>query len=381
MIFDEEFVGGKNLQGFCSQFRGRLCSWSSLLRVSTDQEWLSVSNRISKSQSSKNVSTNQPPAHRSQSASSVSIQQNVTIHSTQKQVEMKVEARATNISEAVNAGRRVTDLLKSKFQNGPSKVSTNEPSPLKENKSVEVIGKAPDRLGGFTISRMKPSDPIPKTAAISTDAVSNPAADAPIISHAPENLGGFRILRKATPSTDKAATQAAKDSITHAKIDEHSPKDKKSSTQPSPAKSDAITAEMSKLSIKSNGTGLQALSEAAGNIPLAAMQPEIPAALLPPPYFGYVPVDPQLMLAAPLHGQNTQIRPRSKSARHDPRPSNQQKGSENSKASPKKTPPAATSKRTNTKPDVPVVASKPQALIIPSKVILKRKPVVIVTPV
>ena len=33
-IFDEEFVGGRGLQGQCSQFRGRLCAWSALLRVS-----------------------------------------------------------------------------------------------------------------------------------------------------------------------------------------------------------------------------------------------------------------------------------------------------------------------------------------------------------
>ena len=33
-IFDEEFVGGRGLQGQCSQFRGRLCAWSTLLRVS-----------------------------------------------------------------------------------------------------------------------------------------------------------------------------------------------------------------------------------------------------------------------------------------------------------------------------------------------------------
>ena len=33
-IFDEEFLGGRGLQGSCSQFRGRLCAWAALLRVS-----------------------------------------------------------------------------------------------------------------------------------------------------------------------------------------------------------------------------------------------------------------------------------------------------------------------------------------------------------
>ena len=33
VLFDEEFVGGKSLNGFCSQFRGKLCPWSSLLRL------------------------------------------------------------------------------------------------------------------------------------------------------------------------------------------------------------------------------------------------------------------------------------------------------------------------------------------------------------
>lgn len=31
IIFDEEFMGGKSLQGACSAFRGRLCNWSDLL--------------------------------------------------------------------------------------------------------------------------------------------------------------------------------------------------------------------------------------------------------------------------------------------------------------------------------------------------------------
>jgi chemotaxis protein histidine kinase CheA len=33
VIFDEEFVGGRSLSGGCSQFRGRLCPWSGLLRL------------------------------------------------------------------------------------------------------------------------------------------------------------------------------------------------------------------------------------------------------------------------------------------------------------------------------------------------------------
>jgi hypothetical protein len=35
VLFDEEFIGGRSLQGLCSQFRGRLLSWSSVLCVST----------------------------------------------------------------------------------------------------------------------------------------------------------------------------------------------------------------------------------------------------------------------------------------------------------------------------------------------------------
>lgn len=42
VIFDEEFVGGKNLHGACSAFRGRLCPWSGLLRTSTDKEYDAV---------------------------------------------------------------------------------------------------------------------------------------------------------------------------------------------------------------------------------------------------------------------------------------------------------------------------------------------------
>eukprot|EP00981_Chlorochromonas_danica_P000482 scaffold98_cov248-Ochromonas_danica.AAC.23 len=35
VIFDEEFMGGKNLQGGCSPFRGRLCAWSDLLLLNS----------------------------------------------------------------------------------------------------------------------------------------------------------------------------------------------------------------------------------------------------------------------------------------------------------------------------------------------------------
>ncbi len=39
LIFDEEFIGGKGLQGSCSQFRGRLAPWSDLLLVSRSDEF------------------------------------------------------------------------------------------------------------------------------------------------------------------------------------------------------------------------------------------------------------------------------------------------------------------------------------------------------
>jgi hypothetical protein len=34
VIFDSEFTGGRSLQGSCSQFRGKLCDWNDILRVS-----------------------------------------------------------------------------------------------------------------------------------------------------------------------------------------------------------------------------------------------------------------------------------------------------------------------------------------------------------
>lgn len=42
VVFDEEFVGGRALAGSCSQFRGRLCPWHGLLRVSKDEEAAAV---------------------------------------------------------------------------------------------------------------------------------------------------------------------------------------------------------------------------------------------------------------------------------------------------------------------------------------------------
>jgi len=34
---DEEFIGGSSLQGACSNYRGRLCVWAHLLKISTDE--------------------------------------------------------------------------------------------------------------------------------------------------------------------------------------------------------------------------------------------------------------------------------------------------------------------------------------------------------
>lgn len=39
MIFDNEFIGGKDLNGNCSPFRGRLCRWSGLLLISRPEEY------------------------------------------------------------------------------------------------------------------------------------------------------------------------------------------------------------------------------------------------------------------------------------------------------------------------------------------------------
>jgi hypothetical protein len=42
VVMDEEFVGGGNLQGSCSNFRGKLCVWSHLLKVNPEDSKLSV---------------------------------------------------------------------------------------------------------------------------------------------------------------------------------------------------------------------------------------------------------------------------------------------------------------------------------------------------
>eukprot|EP00934_Nitzschia_sp_Nitz4_P004528 Nitzschia sp. Nitz4//scaffold127_size64804//2701//7868//NITZ4_006172-RA/size64804-processed-gene-0.12-mRNA-1//1//CDS//3329534738//4518//frame0 len=36
VVMDEEFIGGTNLQGMCSNFRGKLCAWNHLLRIKAE---------------------------------------------------------------------------------------------------------------------------------------------------------------------------------------------------------------------------------------------------------------------------------------------------------------------------------------------------------
>lgn len=55
VIFDEEFIGGRSLQGNCSQFRGRLCPWSGLLRIPNTQ--LKTQQQNSRSVSSAQINS------------------------------------------------------------------------------------------------------------------------------------------------------------------------------------------------------------------------------------------------------------------------------------------------------------------------------------
>lgn len=41
VVMDEEFIGGTSLQGHCSNFRGKLCLWSQLLRMEPDAKTMS----------------------------------------------------------------------------------------------------------------------------------------------------------------------------------------------------------------------------------------------------------------------------------------------------------------------------------------------------
>eukprot|EP01035_Chromulina_nebulosa_P019603 gene19603-25508_t len=92
VIFDSEFVGGKNLQGYCSDFRGRLCSWSGLLRISTDSDWLKI---------------NKPKFH----------------------------------NDSTPAKKRVTQLLKKALSNDTSDT-------IEIDKPIE-LGRAPSDFGGY----------------------------------------------------------------------------------------------------------------------------------------------------------------------------------------------------------------------------------------
>lgn len=80
VIFDEEFIGGRSLQGNCSQFRGRLCPWSGLLRIPNTQLKVQQNSRSAPSQVShsypaqptKQVS-NLPPSNSRSSLGSAAV--------------------------------------------------------------------------------------------------------------------------------------------------------------------------------------------------------------------------------------------------------------------------------------------------------------------
>jgi hypothetical protein len=291
VIFDEEFIGGKSLSGYCSAFRGRLCPWSSLLRISTDEEYAMVASRVQGSIRASAPASNPSAANPKQQV--VMQQKKQTTVVTEKKL-------VSGPGSSPPPGKKITELLKKSLNDGGKK---------KDSDQEQVIG------------------------------------------HAPPTLGSFRILK----SSPRKESHEAKESTAPA------PPASATATQPASNKTlDGMMAEdMKKLSIlqRSNGSGSNALSAAAGNLDLLRMDQDAPFAPthLPSTYVGYFPssYDPQVNIVPPAapHLQ-TKGRPQPK------------KKEDQSAAVPAaQAPPAAS----------PVIAPGSQKKLIPSNIVVMNR--------
>lgn len=209
VLFDEEFTGGKSLQGFCSNFRGALVAWSSIIKISSDANFRPPKKNIKQAnteylqqQLKKNVV--KPPAQQQmQHPNRPNPNNNNSAKS--KLLYNAVVKGNNDSSHASNAGRAApVDHVKLRKESNNHNQNINashrqhhsqyKPDSNSNNGGAVVVGKAPPGMGGFRI--LKKSGP-------AADAPSQQANDASQ-SNESKDINIMQKLQKARESMKKS---------------------------------------------------------------------------------------------------------------------------------------------------------------------------------
>lgn len=123
VLFDEEFAGGKSLQGLCSDYRGGLVSWSAVIRISkslSKNELQEASNRFKVAHPAYSTSINQDLAEKREKSTYISN-------------EKKDVSKADNLSSLIAGGSDVSVSNASSAMGGFRILKkAPEPTPIKK---------------------------------------------------------------------------------------------------------------------------------------------------------------------------------------------------------------------------------------------------------
>ena len=280
VIFDEEFTGGRALGGSCSQFRGRLCPWHGLLRVSSDDQAASVGStgRGAASATKPQAQFNPGDAVKKaapkpqQQAQAVAARDGHVMGMHPKPVPHKERAAATAAPGSVQQLSLLTRGLEVARADVPVTFATDAPEevryrpppkPQAQPRAQPPAAPAaePATQGTSILSLLKqqlkisPDEPPPAPAAASASS-----------STASASMGGFRIHR--APPAAGASVDSSAQAVT-----------------PAPPAPPAVPLEPVVLS---DGSGRAALAQAAGLVGSAL--PPMPAGPVEAPLSGVIQV-------------------------------------------------------------------------------------------
>ena len=298
VVFDSEFVGGRALAGSCSQFRGRLCPWHGLLRVSKDEEAAMVgSTGLGTSSASKQpaqfVHTNAKPKA---VVTAPAIGRDGHIMGMHPIPTKKMPSGGTAPGTVQEIIQKNKDLVASNVVGPPVTFASGPPPAVKYN--------PPKPPAVAAVEAVRPAEPsksilglLKKQLQISppTAPVAQSSSDAPLPSDVQEagrvsiSMGGFRILRRAAGLPDvpsgSAATEA-KEAQADERGNEEDDEDEDAQESFVPPAPPAMVLEPV---VPSDGTGRAALALAAG---LEENKlPPLPQVPLEPPMAGVIQIN------------------------------------------------------------------------------------------
>lgn len=145
VIFDEEFTGGISLAGSCSNFRGRLCSWSALIKVSKTppkqpSKPVVIQNVVQNTKIVTSTEANISSSNKNKDKSKTSILKKL-ISTSEKKIESKVIKTTTTIP---NKNNDISTLLKNKLnissdsKNKDVKIETKPSVKIESMKKIDI---------------------------------------------------------------------------------------------------------------------------------------------------------------------------------------------------------------------------------------------------